>query len=422
MDAMHKAIGFLSAYQESWHRHFPGLFRHAQWRIVTYLCVRQVDGVQAGELSGLIKHLYLLDEATVRDRLIEIRDAGLCAIDPDERRISARSIIRATPDLLTCFDRHFDDALGLLLSSVGGAASAFNVNAAIADQARLLDAIDACNTKWIAALDRLLASRGLTSARRLEAKRHLLSLSYWMIMHLATAHYFRVAKDSDDADGLQADDMAAVLLRLTRQNFQTTRNHINYLIGLDLLERRPGRVVRVTLPEPVALALGEAFAEMAADLQKAARSFLCAEDDIDTTLSITGRPKPEIEEQPAEPEHLLVITREGKTVYSIVLGQEAIVIGRSTRCAAVLEDPAISRTHCSVTVAGRDLKVTDLNSKNGILLGGKRVGSAFLADGATVSVGPYVMTHECYGVHQGSFRAPVSGVIPLNLRQRSASK
>ena len=53
--------------------------------------------------------------------------------------------------------------------------------------------------------------------------------------------------------------MAAELLRLQRQNFQTTRDHIAALLQLGLLERRAGRALRVALAETAAAELDAAM-------------------------------------------------------------------------------------------------------------------------------------------------------------------
>ncbi len=62
MQAEREVVRFLSAYQTIWHAHFPSLFRRAQWHIVTHLCTNGREGAAVGELYGLVKQVFLLDD------------------------------------------------------------------------------------------------------------------------------------------------------------------------------------------------------------------------------------------------------------------------------------------------------------------------------------------------------------------------
>src|SRR5208283_4088029 len=88
-----------------------------------------------------------------------------------------------------------------------------------------------------------------------------------------------------EGEGLLADDMAALLLRLGRQNFQTTRDHIGYLMQLGLLERQPGRALRVALAPPVTAAFDPELGRLAAALPGLVRAFE-SDDDVEATLTI----------------------------------------------------------------------------------------------------------------------------------------
>ena len=72
MQVEREVVRFLSAYQTIWHVHFPLLFRRAQWHIVTHLCTIGRDGAAVGELYGLVKQVFLLDDSTVKERILEI--------------------------------------------------------------------------------------------------------------------------------------------------------------------------------------------------------------------------------------------------------------------------------------------------------------------------------------------------------------
>ena len=100
MQAEREVVRFLSTYQTIWHAHFPSLFRRAQWHIVTHLCTAGREGAAVGELYGLVKQIFLLDDSTVKERILEIRDQGLCVVDPPDGALSARSVIVPAPTLL----------------------------------------------------------------------------------------------------------------------------------------------------------------------------------------------------------------------------------------------------------------------------------------------------------------------------------
>src|SRR5215472_5794543 len=106
MHAEREVVRFLSAYQTIWHAHFPSLFRRAQWHIVTHLCTQGREGAAVGELYGLVKQVFLLDDSTVKERILEIQEEKLCVVDPADAPLSARSVIVPTPALLDLFDRH----------------------------------------------------------------------------------------------------------------------------------------------------------------------------------------------------------------------------------------------------------------------------------------------------------------------------
>src|SRR5215469_6796771 len=263
MQAEREVVRFLSAYQAIWHAHFPSLFRRAQWHIVTHLCTTGREGAAVGELYGLVKQIFLLDDSTVKERILEIRDQALCVVDPPDGALSARSVIVPTPTLLDLFDRHLL-ALGKELSAT---AAALDPTTRIKPPRKLdpqlrgiiLQALNKCRDPWRAALDRIFDTNNLSRARRVEAIRHLSSLSHWTLLHMAVELRYDLSTFAGDQRGILADQMAANLLNLTGQNFQTTRDHIAYLISLGLLERQPGKSLRVSLSQRAATELHQAL-------------------------------------------------------------------------------------------------------------------------------------------------------------------
>jgi hypothetical protein len=96
-------------------------------------------------------------------------------------------------------------------------------------------------------------------------------------------------------------------------------------------------------------------------------------------------PEPELEEEPEEelPEPA-VVTIAGETH---ALPARPVVLGRSKDCDIRLADPNVSRRHAEIRPVGDGYTVVDLDSTNGIEVGGKRVKELPLKDGARFTLG-----------------------------------
>ncbi len=404
MQPEREVVRFLSAYQTIWHAHFPSLFRRAQWHIVTHLCTKGREGAAVGELYGLVKQVFLLDDSTVKERILEIRDLQLCAVDPADAPLSARSVIVPTPALLELFDRH------LLALAKELCTSASVLNPALrgamprkldAEQRGIiLQALSRWQEPWRAALDRIFDSINLSRARRVEAIRHLSSTSHWTLMLMAIELRYGLSMFAGGEQGILADQMAATLLNLTGQNFQTTRDHIAYLISLGLLERQSGKSLRVALSEAAAAEVHQALDAASAALPEVAALLAAtlpdeagAEPGAEATLNL--RAAQAIRQSVAEPRHHLVILQPESAVRRVALPPGSLTIGRAPPSTLLLEAPEISRSHCRIDVDGDEVSVTDLNSTNGTFLDNKRLsGSAPLAHGTLLRIGNYVLTCE----------------------------
>ena len=391
MQAQREIVGFLSAYQEIWHRFFPDLHRRGQWHLVSHLCVRARNGAAVGELSGMVKQVFLLDDATVRERLGELNRLGFSAIDPPDRPVSARTLVTPTPLLTAKFDGHLIETAGRLLeTALAGDPSRRRAQPTQIDpetRRKLLSAIEACDQAWVAALERVLESMGLSVARRLEARRHLLSPSHRLLTLIALGNWYGLPPQ-DDGDGLLADDMAAELLRLQRQNFQTTRDHIAALLQLGLLERRGGRALRVALAESAAAELHAALGSAAGGLAGLAITLGGREVDIDRTGLSHAPVAPVVA-------RILVVTREGEAEQRVALGMEPLVIGRSPTATLMLASQEVSRAHCRIAAVGEAVSIADLESTNGTFVDGKRIaGTVAFPEGVEVAVGPFRLRWE----------------------------
>jgi hypothetical protein len=68
------------------------------------------------------------------------------------------------------------------------------------------------------------------------------------------------------------------------------------------------------------------------------------------------------------------------------------VLGRSSECEIVVDDPSVSRRHLAIRVAGSAIKITDLGSANGLWVGGERVHSILVEPGQWFSTGALLFT------------------------------
>jgi hypothetical protein len=75
----------------------------------------------------------------------------------------------------------------------------------------------------------------------------------------------------------------------------------------------------------------------------------------------------------------------GERVYR--LDSPATVLGRSRQCDVVINDPNVSRRHAEVRREGDGWVLVDLESTNGVLVNGREVKRAALADGDRLQLG-----------------------------------
>jgi hypothetical protein len=392
VQAQRELIRFLSDYQEIWHAQFPDLYRRGQWHLTCHLCLRGGrGGTPLAELAGIVKSLFLLDDATVRERVQEMQVLGLCEIDPPDRTLSARTIVIPTDALLARFDEH------LLALAARLREAAMAVDPTVRPRAKLtldpairqaiLGAVERSDQAWLAALETVFDQLNLSPARRLDARRHLLSLSHRVLLLMSLEHAAGISPHADDGEGLLADHMAALLLRLARQNFQTTRDHIGYLMQAGLLERRAGRALRVGLAAPVIAAFEPELSRLAAALPALVAAFDNA-DDVEATLTIRQRAAPV-----AQVPLVLVVNRSGEPTRQVPVGAEPLLVGRAAGSDILLQSEDVSRTHCRLVLGEAGLTVLDLQSTNGTFLGGQRVTApTVVPQCAELRIGPYTLT------------------------------
>ncbi len=397
-----EVVRFLSAGQRAWHDAFPGLHRRAQPQIIAYLATRGRGGAAVGELYGLVKQVFLLDDATVRERILEIGRRDLVRLDPAEEPLSTRTVVLPAESLLEGFDRY----LLALAAPLCAAAAAIDPTAVHDPPLRLkpehrvpiLRALEAYAEPWRAALDQVFDAQSLSRARRTEAVRHLMATSHGALLHMAIEHRYGLFAPSGEEDSILADQMAAALLTLIGQNFQTTRDHIGYLIELGLLARQPGKSLRVALAPEAAPHFDAALAAAAAELPALAGR-LATDDPRSAPRQPAQDDEAELRTMRARPRalmlrHYLVVAAPEAAPRTVPIEGASLSIGRLPPCDLLLPGGEVSRQHCRVDVAGGEASITDLGSTNGTFVDGRRLlAPAPLRPGATVQVGACVLTY-----------------------------
>jgi len=382
---------FLGRTQQTWLEHFPDMSRRAQGHIAAFLCVRHRTGCQFGELSGHIKQIFLLDDATIKERVRAAAEAGLVTIEPEP--LSARAVILAAAPFLEAFDRFLVATARDLNTLTAARGQIIHVTPERLDKRlRLLLAdVAACHYEPLQnAIDIIGQEIGLSRARSLEARRQVLSLSHAALIRLALVHHL------EGHDGVLADDLAAQLLALTRQNFQTTRDHINYLLSIGLLARRPGKMLHVTISEAAARHLRVALADMGEILRTRADELAAMTLHQPTAEATLQRRQASLSTRPdTAVMHELIVTGPDMAPQRLELTSSTTVIGRTAPSAVMLPGHNISRTHCRIDIEAGRATLTDLNSTNGTMLDGRILaGPQALETGAKITLGDYTLLYH----------------------------
>jgi pSer/pThr/pTyr-binding forkhead associated (FHA) protein len=74
-------------------------------------------------------------------------------------------------------------------------------------------------------------------------------------------------------------------------------------------------------------------------------------------------------------------------VLRLPISRRLAVLGRSSNCECVVDDPSISRRHAEVRANNGELQVVDLNSSNGTFLAAKRVQTCQVKPGQVIRFG-----------------------------------
>jgi Protein of unknown function (DUF3662)/FHA domain len=111
------------------------------------------------------------------------------------------------------------------------------------------------------------------------------------------------------------------------------------------------------------------------------------------TMVYAPDPEPEPEPEPAPPprREQAVLLWDGR---DMTLDQGVTVIGRSSGCDIVVDDPNVSRRHAEIRRLGAGYSLVDLGSTNGTEVNGQRVGETSLMNGDVIGVGTTRLTFE----------------------------
>jgi FHA domain-containing protein len=111
------------------------------------------------------------------------------------------------------------------------------------------------------------------------------------------------------------------------------------------------------------------------------------------TMVYAPEPAPEPEPEPAPPprREQAVLLWDGR---DLTLDQGVTVIGRSSGCDIVVDDPNVSRRHAEIRRLGEGYSLVDLGSTNGTEVNGQRVGETSLMNGDVIGVGTTRLTFE----------------------------
>ena len=92
-------------------------------------------------------------------------------------------------------------------------------------------------------------------------------------------------------------------------------------------------------------------------------------------------------ESPPDSGYFLLFSRNGQPKSWIPLGKDIVNIGRSIKADISLDDDNISRFHCRLEKIEEIWEIFDLDSKNGIMINGKRCTEKILCNGDLITIG-----------------------------------
>jgi len=90
----------------------------------------------------------------------------------------------------------------------------------------------------------------------------------------------------------------------------------------------------------------------------------------------------------------LVVYRDGKLDLSVPVGESGAGIGRDPGNHVQLSLPEVSKKHAFLKRTPAGWQVSDLGSRNGLSVNGRRVRESFVQDGDRLTIGSYTLVFE----------------------------
>ncbi len=113
-----------------------------------------------------------------------------------------------------------------------------------------------------------------------------------------------------------------------------------------------------------------------------------SEDELDATkVTDSIKVRQELERESVRDRAYLILLTGNEVGKIFKLDDGATVVGRSQKASISLDDDSISRAHCEVKLAGKNVEVRDLKSSNGTFVNGEQVATRVLQDGDKIRVG-----------------------------------
>jgi len=95
----------------------------------------------------------------------------------------------------------------------------------------------------------------------------------------------------------------------------------------------------------------------------------------------------------------LILKFEDRILKEVPVGSTAVTIGRLPNNTVAIDNPAVSGQHARVIVAGGQVMVEDLNSRNGTFVNNQAVTKHTLQEGDVIRIGKHTLTY--YGIGKG---------------------
>jgi transcriptional regulator with PAS, ATPase and Fis domain len=97
------------------------------------------------------------------------------------------------------------------------------------------------------------------------------------------------------------------------------------------------------------------------------------------------------------PSLLVVATQANGVEITHPLGLAPVTVGTSPECALTVEDGAVSRQHCALSVTTKGVVVRDLDSKNGTFIGGVEIDQGYLPASSFARIGSVTLRLRVMG-------------------------